>query len=183
MEAECWFRKLLFNATKNVRWLFRPNGCWWRGWGRRVWNWVREKPTSQACRRTPSSTVCVTYWREPGATVCSWNRSDLQKPSGNVFPCVNKQQRWLYEQAEYWRVFILNRGSPLFGPICFITRRPRWRRRRQLSLQVRAQTRLFFFFLVYITELRVERSLVFNSPSLQCPTVRTRERLMMALWF
>lgn len=42
---------------------------------------------------------------------------------------------------------------------------------------------VFFSFLVYITELRVERSLVFNSPSLQCPTVRTRERLMMALWF
>lgn len=54
--------------------LFRPSACWWRGWGRRTWSWVM--PALAACRKTRSSTVCVTCWREPGATVCRWSRSD-----------------------------------------------------------------------------------------------------------
>lgn len=70
---------LMFYGVFFSFYFFRPNGCWWRGWGRKVWNLVREKPTSQACRKIHSSTVCVTYWREPGATVCSWNRSDMRR--------------------------------------------------------------------------------------------------------
>lgn len=106
--VEAVFIKLLFDAKATkcplaFFFFFRPNGCWWRGWGRRAWNWVREKQTSRACRKTHSYSVCVTYWREPGATGCSWNRSDTQtcnmtcyqmtykkKTSGTVFPRVNR---------------------------------------------------------------------------------------------
>lgn len=103
------------NGHKIFSWLFRPNGCWWRGWGRRAWNLVREKPTSRACKKTHSSTVCVTYWREPGAMVCSWNRSDthgiqhalkitddLQKKQ--IYVKHMNTKRRLYEPAQCWRV-------------------------------------------------------------------------------
>lgn len=77
----------------------RLNRCWWREWGRKVWNWVKERPTSQGCRRTHSSMVCVTYWREPGATACSLNRSDTQAMLSD-----QTIYKITFKQDDYWHV-------------------------------------------------------------------------------
>ncbi len=113
---------------------------------------------------------------------CLVSSDDLKTPSGTVCPRVNSHQAHEHKDMTVWTgwvltsVFILNRGSLLFGPICFTTRRPRGRRRHQLSLQVRAQHGLFV-----LCKSRVEWSLLFNLMSVQGLMVRTRERLMMAL--
>ena len=130
--VEAVFIKLLFDAKATkcplaFFFFYRPNGCWWRGWGRRAWNWVREKQTSQACRKTHSYSVCVTYWREPGATGCSWNRSDTQTcnltcyqmtyKKENIWNCVSscKQIHIMHmdggERAQYWRVCLFWTGE------------------------------------------------------------------------